>query len=163
MSKILELRNKRANLWEQTKAFLRHNQNIEQITIPMRPGIVPFLLVIIVLHCSSCTPRTGISENWLDEIEAIVYSGTKINIDYFIEEILDDDGELIILKVCEEDGETYLEPIEDDNEFNEIGKIFEGRARKPILHGSESRCQSIKARNVKLDLGDAVKIGFTWI
>ena len=43
------------------------------------------------------------------------------------EEILDDDGELIILKVCEEDGETYLEPIEDDNEFNEVGKIFEER------------------------------------
>ena len=43
------------------------------------------------------------------------------------EEILDDDGELIILKVCEEDGETYLEPIEDDNEFNEIVKIFEER------------------------------------
>ncbi len=43
------------------------------------------------------------------------------------EEILDDDGELIILKVSEEDGETYLEPIEDDNEFNEIGKIFEER------------------------------------
>ncbi len=43
------------------------------------------------------------------------------------EEIIDDDGELIILKVCEEDGETYLEPIEDDNEFNEIGKIFEDR------------------------------------
>ena len=43
------------------------------------------------------------------------------------EEIIDDDGELIILKVCEEDGETYLEPIEDDAEFNEIGKIFEER------------------------------------
>ena len=43
------------------------------------------------------------------------------------EEIIDDDGELIILKVCEEDGETYLEPIEDDNEFNEVGKIFEER------------------------------------
>ncbi len=43
------------------------------------------------------------------------------------EEIIDDDGELIILKVCEEDGEIYLEPIEDDNEFNEIGKIFEER------------------------------------
>ncbi len=43
------------------------------------------------------------------------------------EDILDDDGELIILKVCEEDGETYLEPIEDDNEFNEVGKIFEER------------------------------------
>ena len=43
------------------------------------------------------------------------------------DEIIDDDGELIILKVCEEDGETYLEPIEDDNEFNEVGKIFEER------------------------------------
>ena len=43
------------------------------------------------------------------------------------EEIIDDDGELIILRVCEEDGETYLEPIEDDNEFNEVGKIFEER------------------------------------
>lgn len=44
------------------------------------------------------------------------------------EEILDDDGELIILKVVEdEDGETYLEPIEDENLFNEIGEIFEDR------------------------------------
>lgn len=30
-------------------------------------------------------------EELLDEIEAIVYSGTKINIDYFIEEVMDDD------------------------------------------------------------------------
>ncbi len=43
------------------------------------------------------------------------------------EEILEDDGELIILKVSEEDGETYLEPIEDEDEFNEIGNIFEER------------------------------------
>ena len=43
------------------------------------------------------------------------------------EDILDDDDELIILKVNEEDGETYLEPIEDEDEFNEIGSIFEER------------------------------------
>lgn len=43
------------------------------------------------------------------------------------EDILDDDGELIILKVNEEDGETYLEPIENEDEFNEIGSIFEER------------------------------------
>ena len=44
------------------------------------------------------------------------------------EEILDDDGELIILSVVEdEDGETYLEPIEDEALFNEIGDIFEER------------------------------------
>ena len=28
----------------------------------------------------------------LDEVEAIVYSGTRLNIDYFLEEILDDDN-----------------------------------------------------------------------
>jgi len=43
------------------------------------------------------------------------------------EQMLDDDGELIILKVSEENGETYLEPIEDEAEFNEIGQIFEDR------------------------------------
>ncbi len=44
------------------------------------------------------------------------------------EEILDGDGELIILSVIEdEDGETYLEPIEDEELFNSIGQIFEER------------------------------------
>lgn len=43
-------------------------------------------------------------------------------------EILDDDGDVLILKVTEgDDGETYLEQIEDDKEFNEIGNIFEDR------------------------------------
>ena len=42
-------------------------------------------------------------------------------------QILEDDGELIILKVNEENGEIYLEPIEDDDEFDEIGNIFEER------------------------------------
>ncbi len=37
------------------------------------------------------------------------------------------DDELIILKVEEDKGEIYLSPIEDDNEFNEIGQIFEER------------------------------------
>lgn len=44
------------------------------------------------------------------------------------EEILDSDGELIILSVVEdENGETYLEPIEDEKLFNSIGEIFEER------------------------------------
>ena len=30
-------------------------------------------------------------EELLDEIESIVYSGTKLNIDYFLEEVIDDD------------------------------------------------------------------------
>ena len=43
------------------------------------------------------------------------------------DEIIDDDGEIIILKVEEEDGETFLAPIEDQKVFDEIGKIFEER------------------------------------
>ena len=42
-------------------------------------------------------------------------------------EILDDDGEVLILKVIEEDGETYLVQIEDEKEFNEIGNLIEDR------------------------------------
>ncbi|MBQ9551266.1 MAG: DUF1292 domain-containing protein [Clostridia bacterium] len=42
-------------------------------------------------------------------------------------EQLQDDGDIIILKVTEENGETYLSQIEDDNEFNEIGQLFEDR------------------------------------
>ncbi|HOL79916.1 MAG TPA: DUF1292 domain-containing protein, partial [Clostridiales bacterium] len=37
------------------------------------------------------------------------------------EESLEDSGELIILKVEEEDGEIYLCPIEDEEEFETVG------------------------------------------
>jgi len=41
------------------------------------------------------------------------------------EEIIDDDGELIILKVVEEDGEDVLVTIDDDDEFDKVAAIFE--------------------------------------
>lgn len=40
---------------------------------------------------------------------------------------LEDSGEFIILKVSEEDGETYLSAIESEDEFNEVGLLFEER------------------------------------
>lgn len=43
------------------------------------------------------------------------------------EEMLEDDGEVIVLKVSEEDGETYLVQIDDDDEYEEISAIFEER------------------------------------
>ena len=49
-------------------------------------------------------------EELLDEIEAIVYSGTKINIDYFIEEILDDEH---ILDIYEYFKESETDDIDD--------------------------------------------------
>mgnify|MGYP000949121055 CR=1 FL=1 len=38
--------------------------------------------------------------------------------------LLDDSGELILLKVVQEDGEEFLEPIEDDEEFDRVGCLF---------------------------------------
>ena len=42
-------------------------------------------------------------------------------------ELVDDDGELIILEVQEEDGEEILVPIEDEDTFDEIAGLFEER------------------------------------
>lgn len=41
--------------------------------------------------------------------------------------VLEDDGDVLILKVIEENGENFLIQIEDENEFNEIGNIIEDR------------------------------------
>ncbi|MDD6012828.1 MAG: DUF1292 domain-containing protein [Oscillospiraceae bacterium] len=43
------------------------------------------------------------------------------------EDMLSDDGDVLILKVLEEKGETYLIQIEDEDEFNEVGNIIEDR------------------------------------
>ncbi len=44
------------------------------------------------------------------------------------EKITEEENELILLKVEEEEkGETYLCPIEDEEEFTEVGNIFEER------------------------------------
>lgn len=42
-------------------------------------------------------------------------------------DLIEDDGELVILTVKEENGEDLLLPIEDDDEFDEIAEIFEER------------------------------------
>lgn len=53
------------------------------------------------------------------------------------EDVLDDDGEIIILKVEEEEnGDTYLCPVEDAKEFDEIEKIFEERLSE-LFEGNE--------------------------
>lgn len=43
------------------------------------------------------------------------------------DELLNDDGELIILRVIEDEDGNILEPIEDEEEFDEIGGIFKDR------------------------------------
>ena len=41
--------------------------------------------------------------------------------------MLDDSGELVILRVTEEDGEEYFEDIEDDDEYDMIVDAFTDR------------------------------------
>ena len=57
------------------------------------------------------------------------------------EQLLEDDGELIILKVQEEHGEIYLTQIEDENEFTEIGELFEKRLSE--LYDFEDEDESV--------------------
>lgn len=50
----------------------------------------------------------------LDEIEAIVYSGTKLNIDYFIDEIMDEDHMADIYDYFKDDSTTDKIPVAMD-------------------------------------------------
>lgn len=54
------------------------------------------------------------------------------------EDLSDEDNELIILKVIEDNNEFYLEPIENDKEFNEVGEIFEERLSEMFLFEEEA-------------------------
>lgn len=53
------------------------------------------------------------------------------------EDIIDDDGEIIILQVEEENGETYLCPIEDEKKFDEVGRLFEDRLANLFFEDEE--------------------------
>ncbi len=71
------------------------------------------------------------NEHFFDELDRIETDDGKfvalIPIYEEAQDIIDDDGELIILEVLEENGETILAPIENQKLFYEIGKIFEER------------------------------------
>jgi hypothetical protein len=60
----------------------------------------------------------------LDEIETIVYSGTKLNIDYFIEDVMDEDVVEDIYEYFREsetdDLETAFENLDEDYTEDEI-------------------------------------------
>ena len=58
-------------------------------------------------------------EKLLDEVEAIVYSGTKLNIDYFLEEIMDEDH---LLDIYDYFKESTTDKIDDA--LDELGDDF---------------------------------------
>ena len=63
-------------------------------------------------------------EELLDEVEAIVYSGTKLNIDYFLEEVMDDEHIDDIFDYFREsetdDLETAMEELGADYSEDEV-------------------------------------------
>ncbi|MBR3963258.1 MAG: DUF1292 domain-containing protein [Oscillospiraceae bacterium] len=74
---------------------------------------------------------TLVDENGKETEFEIVDSLVTENNEYFAliptetaENLADDSGELVILKVVEEDGQEFLDTIEDDDEYNEIAEIF---------------------------------------
>ena len=74
---------------------------------------------------------TLVDENGKETEFEIVDSLVTENNEYFAliptetaENIDSDSGELLILKVVEDDGAEFLEPIEDDEEYEEISEIF---------------------------------------
>ena len=77
---------------------------------------------------------TLVDENGIEREFEIVDSLVTENNEYFAliptetpENLSSDDGELFILKVVEDNGEEFLEPIEDDEEYEEIAEIFMDR------------------------------------
>ena len=77
---------------------------------------------------------TLVDENGIEREFEIVDSLVTENNEYFAliptetaENLASDDGELFILKVVEDNGEEFLEPIEDDEEYEEIAEIFMDR------------------------------------
>lgn len=55
-------------------------------------------------------------------------------------ELVDDDGELVILKSQMEDGEEILVSIDDDEEFERIGKIFMERIENMFEDDDDCDC-----------------------
>ncbi|MBQ3236830.1 MAG: DUF1292 domain-containing protein [Oscillospiraceae bacterium] len=77
---------------------------------------------------------TLVDENGVEREFEIVDTLVTENNEYFAliptetpENLSEDDGELFILKVVEDNGEEFLEPIEDDEEYEEIAEIFMDR------------------------------------
>ncbi|MDO5654682.1 MAG: DNA helicase RecQ [Flavobacteriaceae bacterium] len=64
-------------------------------------------------------------EELLDEMESIVYQGTKLNIDYYVDEMIDDDLQEEVMDFLMEEAKTdsmteLLEEFGDDMDENEI-------------------------------------------
>jgi len=75
-------------------------------------------------------------EHVFEELDRVDYNGgTYVALAPLVGEADEDedgDDELILLRVEEEDGETYLSILEDEAEFDAVGKLFSERLGIPF-------------------------------
>ncbi len=69
------------------------------------------------------------TEHFFEELDTLELNDNEYValLPVYDEEVTDEDGELIILKRNYEGDEIYLEPIEDEDEFMKVGRMFEER------------------------------------
>ena len=111
------------------KAYCKENEIERQVDMRVRTVAKKSMLKVKIIQSidrqialDDIADAQGIEfEELLDEVEAIVYSGTKLDIDYFLEEVIDEDhiddiydyfaeSETDNLRVAEEElGEDYSE------------------------------------------------------
>lgn len=105
------MRKRRFGFMDENKDIINENGNEEEFA----PDVV------------SVIDEDGV-EHFFEELDRIENDEGKyvalIPIYDDAQDILDDDGEMIILKVEEEGDEVYLCPIEVEEEFNEVNKAF---------------------------------------
>ncbi|MDR3644922.1 MAG: DUF1292 domain-containing protein [Clostridia bacterium] len=69
------------------------------------------------------------NEQEFEHLASLEYNGADYValVPYFEnpEDLIEDDGELVILKIVEEDGEEMLSAIEDEEEFDNVSQQFE--------------------------------------
>jgi len=75
-------------------------------------------------------------EHVFEELDRVDYKGVSyVALAPLVGEMDEDedgDDELILLRVEEEDGETYLSILEDEAEFDAVGKLFSERLGIPF-------------------------------
>ena len=114
------------------KNYCEENDIVRQADLRVRTVAKKSMLKVSIIHgidrqiaLDDIANAKGIDfDEMLDEVEAIVYSGTKLNIDYFLEEVMDeehvDDIYDYFLDSDTDDLETAIEELGEDYSEDEI-------------------------------------------
>lgn len=88
---------------------------VRSIAVKSKPKVALIQCVDKKIDLEEIAKSKGLEFNeLLDELESIVEAGTKINIDYYIDEMMDSDHQLDILEVLQEIEEDDIDEVLDE-------------------------------------------------